>query len=424
MKRCLLALLLNALSAGVYAQTTYTATVISYPNAKVSAHGLNASGQVAGTLLFTDSINTSHAFMTGANGTNAVDLGTLGGNYSWGWAINDAGQVVGESTATQGSGQLQYAFITQANGANMTSLGTVAGSTESGAYAINNRGQVAGKIYGGSSDMHAFVTGTNGSGMVNLGTIGGRTSLALGINPSGRVVGYATTAGINSETDGDPYAVATTAPSNLGFAAVASMSTSMALGINDANEIVGFADFSYAPDHDHAIFISAQGQLTDIGAQITGASESRAVAINAAGNVAIWALLSDGFHVFVTGPHGSGLTDVTQYLPSPSLSPVGYFPVAINDKGQILVNDGNPGVSVLGTNSLFPDIWSLYRAVLLTPSSSGGSSGGGGTSTPSSTASSGSGGGSFGWEWAALFVALGLARHAHQARRQRPRGMN
>lgn len=189
MKRQIFVFMLSALvGAAAYAQTTYTATVISYPNARVSAHGLNASGQVAGTLLFSDSINTSHAFMTGPNGVNAVDIGTLGGSYSWGWAINDGGQVVGEATATQGTGQLQYAFITQANGANMTSLGTVSGSTESGAYAINNHGQVAGKIYGGSSDMHAFVTGANGSGMVNLGTIGGRTSLALGINPSGRVV--------------------------------------------------------------------------------------------------------------------------------------------------------------------------------------------------------------------------------------------
>ena len=426
MKRHILVFLLGAVMSGAaYSQTTYTATVITFPSARVSAHGLNASGQVAGTLLFSDNVNTSHAFLTGPNGAQVTDLGTLGGTYSWGWGVNDSGQVVGQATATPGYEQTLYAFITGANGTNMTSLGVLGGNyTQSGAYAINARGQVVGKSTASNGSMHAFVTGANGSSMIDLGTLGGLNSLALAINPSGRVAGYATTAGLNAELDGNPYAVASIAPANVGFAAVANVSTSMALGINDANEIVGFANFSYAADHDHAICISAQGTLSDVGAQISGASESRAVAINRSGQVAIWALLSDGFHVFVTGAHCAGLTDVTQYLPAPSLSAVGYFPVAINDNGQILVNDGNPGVSVLGTNSLFPDIWSLYRAILMTPQNSGGSGGGGsggggstGGGTPGAAPTTGGGGGgALGWEWLALFAIWGWARHARRTK--------
>ena len=59
------------------------------------AFGINDAGQVVGhPRLATGSI---HAFITGPDGVGMTDLGTLGGDYSYASGINDAGQVVGES---------------------------------------------------------------------------------------------------------------------------------------------------------------------------------------------------------------------------------------------------------------------------------------------------------------------------------------
>ena len=67
-----------------------------------------------------------------------TDLGTLGGTTSYATAINDRGQVVGNSPTIAG---VTHAFL-YGDGA-MTDLGTLGGTT-SYATAINDRGQVVG----------------------------------------------------------------------------------------------------------------------------------------------------------------------------------------------------------------------------------------------------------------------------------------
>ena len=70
-----------------------------------------------------------------------TDLGTLGGNQSFGRGINDAGQVTGYSITSTGE---THAFL-YSNG-QMMDLGTLGGAG-SGGYAINNAGQVTGFHY-------------------------------------------------------------------------------------------------------------------------------------------------------------------------------------------------------------------------------------------------------------------------------------
>jgi probable HAF family extracellular repeat protein len=113
-----------------------------------------------------------------AAGYAAMDLGTLGGNHSLAYGVNEAGQVVGMSQTADGQWQ---AFVWQDG--QMTGLGTL-GGTQSSAYAVNNSGHVVGESTDGGQRWRAFVW--QGADLLDLGPT---SEAAFAINAAGLVVG-------------------------------------------------------------------------------------------------------------------------------------------------------------------------------------------------------------------------------------------
>ena len=192
-----------------------------------TAFGVNSSGMTVGdsaTNVLTGVPNHAfrHTFLGGM-----VDLGTLGGRDSVAYAVNDLGEIVGQSQVpsdlVNNPFNSPHAFLSQGNVA-MRDLGTL-GGTYSSARAINRRSPLDSQIVGQASTaadaaFHAFLyTGNISAGtMVDLNGLiaassGWELIGATGINNKGQIVGTAWRNGVkfvNHAVRLDPSDVAVT----------------------------------------------------------------------------------------------------------------------------------------------------------------------------------------------------------------------
>ncbi len=182
---------------------------LGFPN--TAALGVNDTGQVAGFSYV--SSNVRHAFLwedgvlSDISGVEAwdinaaeqivgtdghavlwddgvmIDLGTLGGELSRAYGVNDVGQVVGYSERAPGGDRIFHAFLWQEG--KMIDLGAIGGFESSRADAVNNSGMVIGAPWflydpvNGMQNLHDLIP--PGSGWSNL--------VPRDINDLGQIVG-------------------------------------------------------------------------------------------------------------------------------------------------------------------------------------------------------------------------------------------
>ncbi|NOG53973.1 MAG: hypothetical protein HND57_06535 [Planctomycetes bacterium] len=148
---------------------------------------INNSGVIVGTSEFKDDPPlTDNACMWTADG-HSVYLGTLGGAESWAYSVNTVGQIVGASEVD--SGTARFAFIWE-DGV-MSPLGEVSGRPGTRAYAINESGYAVGisedELYWKAILWHPEGTAEN------LGSFWDGHTYANGINDNMEITGSSDT---------------------------------------------------------------------------------------------------------------------------------------------------------------------------------------------------------------------------------------
>ena len=256
---------------------------------------------------------------TSANATpTAIDLGTLGGTSSYALAINDSGQIAGNSTTASGE---THAFLwTQAGG--MVDLGTLGGN-ESNVTAINDSGQVVGVSVDGSNHEHAF-SWTQSGGMVDLGTFGGPSAFASDVNAGGQVVGRAHT----PLPFPDDHAFSWTQSGGMVDLGTLGGRYSEATAVNDNGQIVGHSTPGADLNQRHAFLWTEAGGMVDLGT--FGGQDSAARAVNSAGQVVGNSSTSTGASHAFLWTQGGGMVDLG------TLGGQHSQPNAVNDNGQVV----------------------------------------------------------------------------------------
>ncbi len=293
------------------------------------AEAINQSGQVAGQSLTQGNL-AKHAFLW-QNGA-MTDLGTLGGTSSDAMSINKSTQVVGKADtgALDASGNpIAHAYLWQ--NAVMTDLGTLGGTGASEAYDINSSGQVVGGAVTSTSGVYARAFVWQNGVMTDLNSLlpansGWVLSSATGINDNGQITGVGT---INGQ--GRAYLFSSGAITNLGN--LGGPGTSIAQSLNNSGQVVGIASASSTEGH---AFLYSGGVMTDLGT-LTRASQknSQASDINSSTQVVGWSSYPDFFnlHAFLW-QHGT-MTDLNKMIPTNSGWVLGQA-FGINDTGYIV----------------------------------------------------------------------------------------
>jgi probable HAF family extracellular repeat protein len=211
--------------------TGTTPTILSSLGGTFSSAGaINSLGQIAG---FSGTTGNQAGTPVVWNGTTPTALGTVVGTGTFTGAavgINDSGKIVGNL------GFGSKVFAAEWTGTTPTLLGSLGGNT-SQAVAINNAGQIIGdsETTGGETEAVEW----SGTVPFTLGSLG-ISSAAEGINNAGDVVGSFDTTTPTFQTRGFLYTSGTAYDLNSLILPGSNVLVTNAAGINDSGQIVGW----------------------------------------------------------------------------------------------------------------------------------------------------------------------------------------
>ncbi len=227
-------------------------------------------------------------FITGVAGQSIganysfTSLGSLGGNQSSPFDINNTGQIVGSSYDSSNG---EYGFIYQ-NGTMSKIIPT--DGIWSNLSSINDSGEAVGTsgiLPAGNA--HGFVY--SGATFTDLGSLGGDRTYARGINSSGKIAGYS----YNSSNNVRGYIYDNGTMTDLED--IMSSNRTYAFSINDSDMITGY---TRVPEGTISAFVYQNGTMTYFDAFTERSTTG--VKINNAGQVVGYGYdLSNNVHAFI-----------------------------------------------------------------------------------------------------------------------------
>ncbi len=305
-----------------------------------SAIDLNNLGEVVGVYAISQQVTQPFLY---SNGTFTA-LGTLGGPFGAATSINDYSQIAGWSYTTQNG--FPHAFLY--SDGKMTDLGTLGGQKgDSYANAVNNAGQIVGSSTQNTSTPYVVIFTQNG--IIDIGSAfnpqGGNIPTDINDNYSsndfGQIVGINTYVNGTSGSYYQAFLYSNNVMVNIGHTICSDLyENSIASSINNLGQIVGYCSssdtigsaFLYDSINKNHYFI---GNIEGSQAyDINDAGQAIGVNLYPNGTLQYPFLFVNGeeYNLYGLLPPDSGLDML--------------IPVAINNKGQIVVNL-NQGVALL-----------------------------------------------------------------------------
>jgi probable HAF family extracellular repeat protein len=273
-----------------------TATPDPFANSQLSACFLcnlgSFYGTFSGSTIFFPATTETHAFLW-ENGTMR-DLHTLGGPDSNAFAINDRGEVAGWSftsfvaNPSTGVPTVDPFYWSPEDG--MIDLGGLGGTYGSVVW-INNGGQIAGASnLPGDTTEHPFIW-SKSQGMKDLGTLGGTFGHPDWINDAGEVVGFSYLAG---DQNGHAFLWRHGVMTDLGT--IGTDLDSEGYSINSQGQVAG-TSFTFGEGDLHGFLWENGGPIVDLNTLVVPASSTQIIAailINDSGDIAGFGTDSDG----------------------------------------------------------------------------------------------------------------------------------